>query len=73
MSYLARKVPKDKLASEAAAKRPFGPGFNEAEISCAESMEIWCSSATDGGSDWAEFRLLDSSGRRIATVVVEGY
>jgi len=53
--------------------RPFGPGLFPAEVVHAERMEIWGTSASDPGSDYVEFRLVDKDGEVIRTKKVDGY
>ena len=58
---------------EAAAKPPFGPGFNAEIIANMETLEIHGTSVNDIGPDFCEFRALDAGGNLLGKKKVKGY
>ena len=63
----------DDLMKTATEAPPFGPGFGVEELKTASSIEIWCSSFSDRGSDYTLFKLKNKSGALIAEKKKNGY
>ena len=58
---------------EAAAKPPFGAGFNAEIVAKTESLEVHGSEISDPGPDYCEFHAFDASGNLVGTKRVNGY
>jgi hypothetical protein len=52
---------------------PFGAGFDKETALRGVRIEVWCSSFSDSGSDFTEFRLFDSKGNQIAIAKENGF
>ena len=58
---------------EAAAKPPFGPGFNAEIVARIETLEIHGTRVNDLGPDFCEMLALDVGGNLLAKKKVKGY
>ena len=62
-----------RRAQEQARDAVFGPGFSEAVVSKTTRLEVWCSSFSDQGDDYCEFRAFDVDGKSLGSRRVGGY
>jgi hypothetical protein len=58
---------------EAAAKPPFGAGFNAQIVAITETLEVLGSELSEPGIDYCEFRAMDGEGNLVGTKKVKGY
>jgi len=71
--YLIDRTNGLDMARWASEPPPIGPSFSDAQISSADTLEVWGTSCSDPGPDFSIFLLKDTFERVIASRYVEGY
>jgi hypothetical protein len=61
------------LDKETIKQVPTCPTFKDEDIEQMERLEVWCSSFSDAGDDWTEFRMINNKNEEIAKKRVDGY